>query len=119
MCGKEIFGFMNIVNPPNTEKALSYIDKFPNFDGLEYYQYTDFQFEDFELEIFNDSGLQSYKKYFINKLFETLLNHAICLNNERSKEEVQNFLISSPLKDRSLWKYTEHQELLESIFKKG
>ena len=118
MCGSQIFGYMNIVNPPNTKTALSYIEKFPQFDGLKYYQYTDLQFEDFQMEIFNDKGLQSYKDHFINDLFEILLNHAVCLNKEKNQQEVQDFLMSSPLKDESLWKHTELQEVLESIFTK-
>ena len=116
MCGSEIFGYMNIVNPPNTEKALEYINKFPQFDGLLYYQYSNLQFEDFQMKIFNDKGVQSYKSHFINELFKTLLSHAICLQNEGSKEDVQNLLISSQLKNESLWKYTELQDVLESIF---
>lgn len=117
MCGSQIFGFMNIVNPPNTEKALQSINKFPTFDGLNYYQYTDLQFSDFQMEILNDKGLQSYKDHFINDLFETLLNHAVCLSKEKGQEEVQDFLLSSSLKDKSLWIHTELQQVLESIFK--
>jgi len=116
-CGTQIYGFMNIVNPPNTKKALEHIEKFPQFDGLDYYQYTDLQFDDFQIEIFNDKGLQSYKGHFINELFKTLLNHAVCLSKEANQQDVQDFLISSPLKDETLWKYTELQEVLKSIFK--
>ena len=116
-CATQIYGYMNIVKPPNTKTALQYIEKFPKFDGLAYFQYTDLHFDDFQMEIFNDQGLQSYKGYFINKLFETLLNHAICLAKEAKQDEVQNFLISSSLKDETLWKYTEFQDVLKSIFK--
>ena len=116
-CGSQIFGYMNIVNPPNTAEALKYIQKFPHFDGLDYFQYSDFQFEDFSIEIYNDKGLESFKEHFINQLFELLLNHAVCLSKEKSNEEVQDFLLSSPLKDQSLWKYTELEEVLKSIFK--
>ena len=116
MCRSQIFGFMNIVNPPNTEKALSYIDKFPQFNGLHYYQFTDLQFDDFQMEIYNDMGLQSYKSHFINELFKVLLNNAICLKDEKGQEDLQNFLISSELKNDLLWKYTELEEVLKSIY---
>jgi len=116
MCGTQIFGFMNIVKPPNTEKALSYIQKFPQFDGLKYYEYSHLQFDDFQMEIFNDKGLQSYKDHFINGLFKTLLNHAICLKSEKEQEDVQDFLMSSELKNDTLWKHTEMEEVLQSIF---
>lgn len=116
-CGSQIYGYMNIVNPPNTKTALEYINKFPKFDGLDYYQFTDLYFDDFQMEIFNDKGPQSYKSYFINKLFETLLNHAVCLSKEGNQQAVQDFLISSSLKDETLWKFTELQEVLKSIYK--
>lgn len=116
-CGSQIYGYMNIVNPPNTKKALEYINNFPKFDGLDYYQYTDLYFDDFQMEIYNDKGLQSYKSHFINKLFETLLNHVVCLSKEDNQQAVQDFLINSLLKHEALWEFTELQEVLISIFK--
>lgn len=117
-CGSQIFGYMNIVSPPNTKEALKYIKRFPRFDGLMYYQYSDLFFEDFEMVISIDRGLQSYKNYFINNLFNLLLSHGFCLKKEKNDKEVQDFLLSSVLKDESLWKYTELTEVLESIFEK-
>lgn len=116
-CGSQIYGYMNIVKPANTKKALEYIEKFPKFDGLEYYRYTNLNFEDFELEIFNDKGIESYKSYLINTLFINMLNHAVCLNKEKDQQALQDFFINSILKDESLWKYTQSQEILKSIFK--
>ncbi|PKL78963.1 MAG: hypothetical protein CVV25_09660 [Ignavibacteriae bacterium HGW-Ignavibacteriae-4] len=116
-CGSQIFGFMNIVKPPNTSKALDIINDFPKFDHLKYYQYTDLYFEDFDLEIINDKQVQSYKGFFIDKLYSTLLNHLICLNKEDEDEEtITDLLLGSILKDRSLYKYTSHKELLEQLF---
>jgi len=118
-CGDEIYGYMNIVKPPNTSKALNYIEKYPKFNGLKYYQYTDLHFEDFEMELFNDKGNQSYKDYFLNVLYSTLLNHVICLKSEdRDQEEINDVLLGSILKDNSLYKHTIHKNTLESIFKK-
>lgn len=116
-CGSQIYGYMNIVKPPNTKKALEYIKKFPKFDGLDYYRYTNLYFDDFKLEIFNDKGFESYKSYLINNLFINMLNHAICLNKEENQQALQDFFINSTLKDESLWKFTELQEVLKTIFK--
>jgi hypothetical protein len=119
VCGKEIFGYMNIVRPPNTEKALSYIENFPKFNDLLYYQFTDLTFKDFEMEIFNDKGQESYKDHFMNELYSTLVNHLICLTSEgRSEEEVRGLLLGSILKDSMYYKHTEYKDFLESIFEK-
>lgn len=117
-CGTTIWGFMNIPKPANTSKALANIKKFPKFNGQVYYQFTDLYFPDFEMVIIDDNGVQSYKSYFINKYFETLLNHLICLNKENKSEKDKNdLLLGSILREQKLYKYTKYKETLESIFK--
>lgn len=117
-CGSEIWGYINIVKPPNTKKAFDYIKKFPKFNGLKYYQFTDLNFPDFEMLVVEDEGKQSYKSYYIDKYYDLLLSHLTCLNNEKAKDkEVKDLLLGSILKDRVFYKYTKNKETLESIFK--
>ena len=117
-CGKEIWGYMNIAKPANTKKAFDNIKKYPKFNSLKYYQFSDLNFPDFEMNIVKDKGKQSYKGYYIDKYYDILLSHWICLKKEEAKEKVINdLLLGSILKDRNLYKYTKHKELLESIFK--
>ena len=119
LCGMNIWGYMNVVKPPNTEKALSMIKKYPQFNGKPSYQFTDLYFQDFEMVISTDKGIQSYKSHYLDKYFETLLSHLICLDKERgSKEEIRDLLLGSILKDEKLYKYTQHKETLERIFEK-
>ena len=118
-CGKTIWGYINIVKPANTSKAYDNIKKFPKFNGLKYYQYTDLNFPDFEMSIVKDKGKQSYKGYYIDKYYDLLLSHLICLNKEGAKEkDINDLLLGSILKDSNLYKYTKHKEILENIFKK-
>lgn len=117
-CGKTIWGYMNIAKPVNTEKAYYYIKRFPKFNGLKYYQFTDLNFRDFEMIIVKDKGKQSYKSYYINKLYDTLLSHLICLNKEGANEkEINNLLLGSILKDSNFYKYSKQKATLENIFK--
>lgn len=117
-CGKTIWGYMNIVKPANTTKAYANIKKFPTFNGLPYYQYTDLNFTDFAMNIVKDKGIQSYKSHYLDKYFETLLYHLICLNKEGgSEKEKNNLLLGSILKERNLYKYTKYKEALEGILK--
>lgn len=117
-CGKTIWGYMNIAKPVNTEKAYYNIKRFPKFNGLKYFQFTDLNFHDFEMLIVKDKGKQSYKGYYINKLYDTLLSHLTCLKKEGANDkEINNLLLGSILKDNNLYKYSKHKELLESIFK--
>lgn len=117
-CGKTIWGYMNVVKPANTAKAYANIKKFPKFNGRPYYQYTDLFFTDFEMDIVKDKGIQSYKSYYIDKYYETLLYHLLCLNKEGGTEKEKNdLLLGSILKERNLYKYTKFKETLEEIFK--
>jgi hypothetical protein len=116
-CRTFIWGYMNIVKPANTKKAYDLIKKYPKFNGLDYYQFNDFAFTDFEMNIEKDKGMQSYKTYYIDKYYELLLYHLICLKGEGAKEkEINSLLLGSILKDNNLYKYTTHKEILESIF---
>jgi hypothetical protein len=117
-CNSVIWGYMNVVKPPNTQKAYDNIKKYPKFNGRPYYQYIDFYFTDFEINIVKDKGIQSYKSYYLDKYFETLLYHLICLNKEGGTEKEKNdLLLGSILKERNLYKYTKYKNTLEDIFK--
>jgi hypothetical protein len=117
-CGSTIWGYMNVVKPPNTKKALDYIKMFPKINGRPYYQYNDFYFTDFNMILVEDIGMQSYKSYYLDKFYETLLSHLICLNKEAgSEKEKEDLLLGSILKERGLYKYTKYKETLEDIFK--
>ena len=115
--GKFIWGYMNVVNPPNTKEALNHIYKYPKFNGQPYYQYNDFYFKDFEMVITDNDGLQSFKNYYIDQFYEVLLNHLICLNEENaSDKEAKDLLLGSILKERNLYKFTKHESTLKQIF---
>lgn len=117
-CGSEIWGYMNIVKPPNTKKAFDYINKFPKFNGLKYFQFTDLNFPDFEMLIEEDKGKESYKSYYIDKYYDLLLYHLICLKKEgASEKDINDLLLGSLLEDRVFYKYTKNKEVLEGIFK--
>ena len=117
LCGTSIWGYMNIPKPANTAKAFSLIEKYPKFNGLEYYQYTDLNFPDFEMVISSDKGKESYKSYYINKYYETLIYHLVCLKKENAKEkDINDILLGSILKDSSFYKYTGYKEMLEKTF---
>ena len=117
-CGSEIWGYMNVVKPANTKKVFDYINKFPKFNGLKYYQFTDLNFPDFEMIIEEDKGKESYKGYYIDKYYDLLLSHLTCLNKQKAKDkDINDLLLGSILKDRIFYKYTKNKETLESIFK--
>ncbi|MFY0672957.1 MAG: hypothetical protein JXQ87_06110 [Bacteroidia bacterium] len=119
LCGRSIWGYMNVSKPRNTKLALVNIDNFPMFNGLKYYQYTDFYFSDFSMELNGEPGSESYKYHFVNQLYETLIYHMICLREEGAENaEINDLLLGSIMPTENLYKYTEHTDVLKKIFKK-
>ena len=118
LCGTTIWGYMNVVQPPNYKKALQHIKLYPKFNGQPYYQYLDFSFTDFEMEIEKDKGEVSYKHYYINKYYETLLYHLLCLNQKsKYKKDRENLLLGSILKEQNYYKFSKHSNVLNGLFK--
>lgn len=118
LCSKKIWGFMNIAKPANTKKAINQIKEFPTINGKPYYYYKEYNFPDFQAQLFKDNGMQSYKSYFIDKLFETLITHMICLKKEGGTEaQKQDLMDNSVLKDKVLYQHTKYREVLDSNFK--
>ncbi|QNR23857.1 hypothetical protein [Croceimicrobium hydrocarbonivorans] len=120
LCGTSIWGYMNIVKPPNYKKALAFIEKFPKFNGQPYYQYLDFSFKDFEMQIEEGKDPESYKAYYINKYYDCLLSHLACLSQKkRQKEERMDLLLGSILNESNYYPYSQKKEVLESLFTKA
>ena len=117
--GTMIWGYINVPKPPNLKKALSYIDKYPKYNGLKYYRYSDLNFKDFKITTDKRNPKESFKKYYINRYIETLLYHSYCLSRKKKyKKEKNNLLLESILRNDSYWIYTEYKTTLEKIFKK-
>lgn len=117
LCGTVIWGYMNIVNPPNYKDAYSLIALFPKFNGQEYFRYDEFSFTDFEMVIEKDKGITSYKSYYINKYYDVLLAHLDCLSQKKKYAEArQQLLVGSILKDERFYEYSKKKSRLESLF---
>ncbi|MCB9263164.1 MAG: hypothetical protein H6607_12390 [Flavobacteriales bacterium] len=119
LCGTVIWGYMNIPNPPNYKAALDMINKYPKFNGLPYYQFTDLNFEDFNIEILKNKGEMSYKEYYLDKYLSTLVYHLICLDQKKKyKQQKMDLMLSSILKEELYYKYSKNfKQQLEALFK--
>jgi hypothetical protein len=118
LCYYQIWGYMNVVKPPNYKKALSSIKKYPKFNGQEYFKYKYFGFPDFEMQIEKDKGKESYKNYFINRFYKTLIYHHQCLNQKRrTRKDAENLALSSILKEKNYYEYSKNQDYLNGLFR--
>lgn len=119
LCGSQIWGYINIPKPPKYNLALEYISKFPKFNYMPYYQFLDLNFPDFKINIESEDKAQSYKEYYIDKYYETLLNNLMCLKEtNQSEEKINNLLLGSLLKEEAFYKYSKNEKQLKKLFKK-
>lgn len=117
--GMMIWGYMNVVKPPNHKAALAVIRNYPTYNGQPYYQYQDLNFPDFDLTLDKRKPKESFKKYYINKYMNTLLYHSLCLSQKKKdKVERENILLGSILKNESYYQFSENAEVLRKTFKK-
>lgn len=117
--GTMIWGYMNIVKPPNYKLALEFIRKYPLYNGQPYYQFSDLNFKDFDVIIDKRKPKSSYKKHYINRYLNTLLYHSECLaQKKKDKEEQQKVMLGSIMRNESYYKYSETPEVFRSIFQK-
>jgi hypothetical protein len=116
--GLLIFGYMNIVKPPNYAKASEMIDKYPTYNGSPYFQFLDLNFPDFKMKIESDGKPESYKGYYIDKYYETLLSHLDCLRNNGDKEKIYDLVLGSILHQESLFKYSKREKEIRQLLTK-
>lgn len=92
------------------------IKKYPKFNGLDYYNFLDLDFPDFKMVIAQEK--QSYKKYYINNYYKTLISHLICLSQDKKDEQKRmDLLLGSILKEKKFYDYYDRKEDLENLFK--
>jgi hypothetical protein len=112
-----IFGYMNIVKPPNYTKALEYINKYPKYNGTPYYQFMDLNFPDFKIHIDSETKQESYKEYYIDKYYETLLSHLDCLKKIGDKDKIYDLVLGSILKEDIYFKYSKREKDIKKLLK--
>jgi hypothetical protein len=118
-CGTQIWGYMNVVKPPKFTLALEYIKKYPKFNSLPYYQFFDLNFQDFKTNITSENKMESFKKYYINKYYETLLNHLTCLREtNQGEDKIYDLMLGSILKEQTYYKYSSREKELKELFTK-
>lgn len=78
-CGKHIRGYMGFGGEDGIKNAYDLILKYPKFNSKEYYKFSSFDFDDFEFEIYNDRGPESYLTNYLGKYYSVLYNHLICI----------------------------------------
>lgn len=115
-CNTFIWGYMNIVRPPNYKAAHEIINQFSTINSKAYFEYTNFDFEDFNVTLETGKPKVSFKDHYISKFYSTLYYHYLCLDQKKKFKPMQEQLVSSSiLTKKKYWKYCK----IPSVFKIG
>lgn len=115
--GMLIWGYIHIAKPPNYEKALVLVNKYPTYNGEAYYKYINLDIDDFLVKKDRDHPKESYKKYYLNKYMNTVLYHVLCLAQKPEYEDEKlDVLLNSILRNEMYWEYSENAEILDQIY---
>jgi hypothetical protein len=120
LCDNQIWGFMNIPEFRDYNKAYNLISKFPKFNGQPYFRYINIDVPDFIIRFRCTNCIDSFKGYFIDKFYNLLISHLSCLNNENiSQKEKDDLLRNSILQIPELFKYSKHESKLSEFYEKS
>lgn len=92
----------------NNNRLLEFASKLPTFNGKPYYEYTSFNFEDFEW--IGYEKIELYKHRHLGTLFMTLDAHLGALSEMNKQEEMRNLYFNSILFIPDYFKYSGSME---------
>ena len=92
----------------NYDKLLEFANKLPTFNGKSYYEYTSFDFEDFEWIGYDK--IESYKERNLGNLYLALNAHFSALAEKDKSEELRNLYFNSILFIPDYFKYSGELE---------
>lgn len=92
----------------NNDKLIEFAKKLPTFNGKPYYEYTSFDFEDFEWIGYDQT--ESYKDRHLGSLFLALNGHFSALAEKEKTDEMRNLYFNSILFIPDYFKYSGGME---------
>ena len=90
------------------EKLFEFAKKLPSFNGKPYYEYTSFDFEDFDWV--GHEKTESYKERHINELYLALNGHLDALSQMDEIDEMRKLYLNSILFIPEYFKYAGGME---------
>jgi len=102
----------------NYDKILDFVNKLPTFNGESYYEYTSFDFEDFDWIGYDKT--ESYKERHLGNFYAALNGHFSALAFREKTEEMRTVYFNSVLFIPDYFKYSgEMLKDLKALYKKS
>lgn len=110
--GSQIIHYLNAHKGPNWIGINKYVSLLPKIDGKNYYEYQNFLFDDFKISIYKKT--REFKKYYLSKLYDILVGHALMLEENKAEvKNIQSYFSNSLLSKKEYYKYCDNRNLFE------
>lgn len=101
----------------NNKKIIEFSDRLPKFNGKDYYNYKNFDFDDFEWIGYDES--KRYKEVNLGILYNTLIAQFAATVELKGKKEAQEIYFNSILHEPKYFKYSQAKDDLQLLFDKS
>ena len=107
------FRVLNMIE--NYDKLLEFAEKLPTFNEKPYYEYTAFNFDDFEWIGYDKK--ESYKKSHLETHYSALYGHFVAFAKKQKGDELRNLYFNSIFSMPDYFKYAgELEESLQQLY---
>lgn len=105
--------FMVLLATRNNKRILDFANRFPKFEGKKYYEFTDFNYPDFEWIGYEKR--ESYNKRHFETYYTTLFAHHKAETEDGSKAVADSLLSESILSKPEYFKFTSIADRLKGL----
>ena len=115
--GSQLSSYLNASRGPNWNGIEEYAPLLPMFNGKPYFQFDEFYFKDFKMNIYKED--RYFKEYYMPLFYDALVAHLLMLEQKkRSNTEINNLLLTSILSKKQYYSYCKRMDVIEGHFTK-
>lgn len=98
----------------NDQKIIEFANKMPTFNGRKYFEYSDFNYDDFEW--IGHKKTEMYNKRHIGGLYSALVAHLNAIGNIKGKKISQKMYWDSIMSKPQYFKFSESEVDLNKLY---
>jgi hypothetical protein len=106
--------FLVLLSIKNYERILYFANRFPKFNGKEYFHYNEFDYEDFDW--IGHEKLESYNTRRLDRYYLTLIAHHRAETEAGNKITADSIRSKSILNEPKYFRFSDNADVLRSIY---
>ncbi|MBK9275835.1 MAG: hypothetical protein IPM49_15040 [Flavobacteriales bacterium] len=113
--GSQLSSYLKAMRGPNWNGIEEYAPLLPLINGKPYYQFDEFYFKDFEMNIYKKD--RNFMEYYMPIFYDMLVAHLLMLEQKnKPTAEIHDLLLTSILSKEQYYKYCKRMDVISSHF---